>query len=138
MRQRKEFCYSNVTKLRISELYSEIILKKKNTNRTTPAICLSRCSFTCVESNGLEKRFAKGLAPQALLSSTAQGSPSVSFGNPVVLIPQDNAQGCAGKLALWEKRKKQARKRDRKLCFATCAHFYGVNPSTGANFKLPT
>ena len=29
MRQRKEFCYSNVTKLRISELYSEIILKKK-------------------------------------------------------------------------------------------------------------
>ena len=56
----------------------------------------------------------------------------------MVLIPQDNTQGCAGKLALWEKRKKQARKRDRKLCFATCAHFYGVNPSTGANFKLPT
>ena len=37
-----------------------------------------------------------------------------------------------------KKGSKQASKEDRKLCFATCAHFYGVNPSTGANLKLPT
>lgn len=92
MKQRKEFCYSNVTQLRISELYFEITLKKKHTQTKLHLPSVStRYSFTYVESNELEKQFAKGLAPQALVSNTAQGFRIVSFGTPVVLIPQDNA-----------------------------------------------
>ena len=96
MRQRKGFCYSNVTQLRISKLYFEITLKTHTHTHTQTKLHLpsvsTRYSFTYVESNELEKRFAKGLAPQALVSNTAQGFRIVIF-----WYPSFNATGqCLG------------------------------------------